>query len=45
MTAAKNSDTALEILCRSAIKQNLGDLSGLPNELAVQTTEYIRRPG
>ena len=33
MTAAKNSDTALEILCRSAIKQNLGDLSGLPNEL------------
>jgi len=33
MTAAKNSDTALEIPCRSAIKQNLGDLSGLPNEL------------
>ena len=33
MTAAKNSDTALETLCRSAIKQNLGDLSGLPNEL------------
>ena len=33
MTAAKNSDTALETLCRSAIKQNLGDLSGLPDEL------------
>ena len=33
MKATKNSDTALETLCRSAIKQNLGDLSGLPNEL------------
>jgi hypothetical protein len=33
MTASKNSDTALEKLCRSAIKQNLGNISGLPNAL------------
>jgi hypothetical protein len=33
MTATKNSANALEILCRSAIEQNLGDLSELPNEL------------
>jgi len=33
MTATKNSDNALEILCRSAIEQNLGALSELPNEL------------
>ncbi|MGD9301989.1 MAG: hypothetical protein PVI13_10465 [Desulfobacterales bacterium] len=33
MTATKNSANALEILCRSAIEQNLGDLSKLPEEL------------
>ena len=33
MTAAKNSDNALEILCRSAIEQTLGNLSELPKEL------------
>jgi hypothetical protein len=33
MTATKNSANALEILCRSAIEQNLGDLSELPDEL------------
>jgi len=33
MKATKNSDDTLEILCRSAIEQNLGDLSELPNEL------------
>ena len=33
MTAKKNSDNALEILCRTAIEQNLGDLSELPKKL------------
>ncbi len=33
MTATINSASTLEILCRSAIEQNLGDLSELPNEL------------
>ena len=33
MTAKNKQDLALEILCRKAIQQNLGDLSQLPEEL------------
>jgi hypothetical protein len=33
MTAMKTKDIALDQLCRAAIKQKLGDLSELPNEV------------
>ena len=33
MTASNNQDRALDILCRTAIEENLGDISNLPEEL------------
>ena len=33
MTAIKTQDNTVEKLCHSVIEQNLGDLSGLPQEL------------
>jgi hypothetical protein len=33
MTASNNQDRALDILCRTAIEENLGDISTLPENL------------
>jgi hypothetical protein len=33
MTASNNQDHALDILCRTAIEDNLGDISTLPKDL------------
>ena len=33
MTASNNQDLALDILCRTAVEENLGDISDLPGQL------------
>ena len=43
MTALSNRDFVLEKLCKAAIKQRLGDIAGLPEELLEHVLKVYRK--
>ena len=43
MTLSSHQDNALEKLCRQAIEQRLGDISGLPEDLLVHVLNVYRQ--
>lgn len=43
MTSSINRDSALEKLCKTAIEQRLGDISGLPQELREHVLQVYRK--
>ena len=43
MTSSKHRDTALEKLCKTAIEQRLGDVSGLPKDLMEHVLKVYRK--